>query len=70
MKMKDETRWRVDLPSGYISVASEEKARDIYAERGDAIRIRKCRNIFDNGIVVKGLPIFVDLTVDRTSGRN
>lgn len=53
-------RWRVDLISGYISYdeKDEDKARALYAEQG--LRLRRCRDIHDEGEVIEGLPASVD----------
>jgi predicted alpha-1,6-mannanase (GH76 family) len=51
-------RYRVDTRTGYVSFdfADEEKARALYTEEG--IRLRVCRDIFDEGVVIDGAPIF------------
>lgn len=56
-------RWRIDLEYGsYISldISEGEKAWELYRERG--IRLRRCRDIFDEGELVAGQPVVVDLT--------
>lgn len=56
-------RYRVDLEhGGYISydVGDYNKALEVYREEG--IRIRQCEDIHDEGIVIEGEPIYVDLT--------
>ncbi len=54
-------RYRVDTIYGYVSY--DERSRDeafaLYKESG--LRIRICRNIFDEGTVLEGLPLHVDL---------
>ena len=62
--MSDERRWRVDFQYGsYISLAYEEKekAYQLYNEQG-GIRLRLCRDIFDEGDLVEGPPIIQDLS--------
>jgi hypothetical protein len=60
-------RWRVDFEYGYISldISEKEKAWELYRERG--IRIRRCRDLFDDGVVVAGKPLVVDLTRSELS---
>lgn len=62
-------RYRVDFKngSGYISLDGSEyqKALSLYEERG--IRLRQCKDIHDEGIVILGAPIYEDLTRDRTN---
>lgn len=55
-------RYRVDLEGGYVSYdeSEREKAFALYQERG--IRIRRCRDIYDEGTVIDGLPIVEDNT--------
>lgn len=59
-------RYRVDFAndSGYISLDGSEfeKAVELYKERG--IRLRQCKDIHDEGVVIMGAPIFEDLTKD------
>lgn len=64
-------RYRVDFEndSGYISLAEHEysKAVELFKERG--VRLRKCKDIHDEGIVIMGAPIVEDLTLpDRAYG--
>lgn len=54
-------RWRVDFEFGYASYSDEARARDVYREQG-GVRLRRCRDIHDEGVVVEGPPIVVDLT--------
>lgn len=55
--------WRVDFRSGYAIFADEESAREVYDDpQWEAIRLRECENIFDEGWVVDGMPDFIDLT--------
>lgn len=59
-------RYRVDFEyGGYASYdcSEVEKAWEVYYERG--IRIRKCNDIFDDGIVIDGKPIFEDHTSEQ-----
>jgi len=60
-------RYRVDFEngSGYASYDESEyaKALELYKERG--IRLRKCRDIHDEGIVIEGAPIYKDVTRNR-----
>jgi hypothetical protein len=58
-------RYRVDLESGYVSYDSKdyEKALQLYNERG--IRLRQCKDIFDEGIVIMGSPIYEDISRNR-----
>lgn len=53
-------RWRVDTRCGYASFdeAEEERARALYEDEG--IRLRRCDNIFDEGVVVEGLPLGIE----------
>lgn len=54
-------RWRVDLLSGYISYDEKEeaKARELYVQEG--LRLRRCRDIHDEGEIVESvLPDGVD----------
>lgn len=56
-------RYRVDLKGGgYISYdqSDEKKAWKIYEERG--IRILRCDDIFDDGVVIDGMMIVNDYT--------
>lgn len=58
-------RYRVDLEgSGYISYdeSDRDKAYEIYHERG--VRIRLCSDIYDEGTVIEGEPVFCDLSRD------
>jgi hypothetical protein len=59
-------RLRVDLERGYVSYdeSQSEKAWELFRERG--IRIRKCKDVFDDGVVIEGKPIVVDMSVDRS----
>ena len=55
-------RWRIDTKyGGYVSldVSQEDKAWELYYQMG--VRLRKCDNIHDEGIVIAGLPLFLDL---------
>jgi hypothetical protein len=62
-------RYRVDFKngSGYISLdgAEYEKAVRLYEERG--VRIRQCKDIHDEGVVIMGAPIFEDLTRNKSN---
>jgi hypothetical protein len=61
-------RYRVDLEyGGYVSYAEEnyDKALQLYEERG--IRLRECKNIFDEGHVLFGEMIVEDLTRDKNT---
>ena len=51
-----EARVRVDTRYGYISysIADQEKALEYFKNEG--IRLRICKNIFDDGFVIAGLP--------------
>ena len=55
-------RYRVDFENGYASYDSSEyyKALKLYEERG--IRLRECKDLFDEGVVIMGAPIFEDLS--------
>lgn len=55
-------RYRVDFASGYASFDGSEfeRAVELYKERG--IRLRQCRDIHDEGVVIMGEPIYSDLT--------
>lgn len=57
-------RLRVDFEhGGYASFAEEEQERawEAYRSIPGALRIRRCESIFDEGIVLDGSPIVVDL---------
>lgn len=58
-------RYRVDFEYGYVSFGEQdvEKAWELYHERG--IRIRRCRDIFDDGQLLAGAPIVEDRTVEK-----
>lgn len=60
--MEKNMRYRVDLEYGYISYdeSEYETALATFKERG--IRIRKCEDIFDDGTVIEGKPIYLDLS--------
>ncbi len=62
-------RYRVDLPHGYASFdeSEEEKAFDLYEAEG--YRLRRCKDIFDEGEVIEGLPLGVDWQ-NRPSEKN
>jgi hypothetical protein len=51
----------VDLRHGYASFdeTEEPRARKLFAAEG--LRLRRCRDVFDNGEVIAGLPLSVDL---------
>lgn len=53
-------RYRVDLEYGYISYdeKDKDKALALYEERG--VRLRRCKDIFDDGLVIAGPPVFED----------
>lgn len=57
-------RYRVDFKNGagYASYDESDymKALEMYAERG--VRLRRCRDIHDEGIVIMGEPLVEDLT--------
>lgn len=59
-------RFRVDMKYGYASFSTDdaEKAYALYEQEG--IRIRLCKNIFDEGDVIEGLPIVQDLSVPQS----
>lgn len=61
----DGSRYRVDFEGGYISFGQQDydKALKFYKERG--IRLLKCKDIFDEGTLIEGSPIFLDLSDDR-----
>jgi hypothetical protein len=58
------TRWTVDFSHGYVSFDDEEKEKafELYREDSSAIRIRKCRDIFDEGEVVEGMFVVEDIS--------
>lgn len=58
------TRWRVDFSHGYVSFdeADKEKAYEIFETDPNAIRLRKCEDIFDEGIVVAGAFLYEDIS--------
>lgn len=51
-------RFRVDTRYGWISFdeKDEAKAREYYAS-GDALRLRLCADLHDEGTVIEGLPL-------------
>ncbi len=64
-------RYRVDfgieqdgevVETGYASYDESEydKALSLYQERG--VRLRRCKDIHDEGVVIEGAPILEDLT--------
>lgn len=55
-------RYRVDFEYGYASYDASEydRAYELYKERG--IRIRQCKDLFDEGIVIEGAPLIEDRT--------
>lgn len=57
-------RYRVDFDngSGYASYDASEydRAYALYKERG--IRLRQCKDIHDEGVVIEGSPILEDIT--------
>lgn len=58
-------RYRVDFIHGYASFSEKEKhkAYEIYNDKSyNALRIRKCDDIFDEGVVVVGSPVYEDRT--------
>lgn len=59
-------RYRVDFAhGGYASYDESEKDRawELYREQG--IRIRRCKDIFDEGVTIEGPPIIEDNTRER-----
>lgn len=57
-------RYRVDTRFGYASFDEKDakRARELYEQEG--IRLRRCRDLFDEGEVIEGLPLGVDF--DKT----
>ena len=55
-------RYRVDLEYGYISFDATEYPKALELYRREGVRIRQCKDIHDEGIVIEGEPIFEDLT--------
>lgn len=58
-------RYRVDYRNGsYVSYDEKDskKAFEILKEDDQAIRIRLCKDIHDEGTVLSGAPIYIDLT--------
>jgi len=57
------SRYRIDTLYGYISITDEKLAWEIYKDPTyNAIRIRKCKDIYDEGIILDGKPIIEDFT--------
>lgn len=58
-------RYRVDFEHGWASYdeKDEDKARDLYKDRG--IRLRICTDLHDEGTVIDGIPLYEDLSIDR-----
>jgi len=56
-------RYRVDFEGGYASFDEKQKgkAERLYKQCG--IRMRLCEDLYDEGIVIKGRPIVLDLTL-------
>ena len=54
-------RYRVDTLYGYASFHSSEeaKARECYEREG--LRLRHCVDIYDDGVVIEGLPLNVSI---------
>jgi hypothetical protein len=52
-----DARLRVDLKYGYVSysLVEQDRAMALFAEQG--IRLRLCRDIFDDGTVIAGEPL-------------
>lgn len=49
-------RYRVDTAYGYISYGAQDYEKALQAFKDGGIRLRICRDIFDEGRVVAGLP--------------
>jgi hypothetical protein len=50
-------RYRVDTACGYTSYGAKDKDKALEAFANGGIRLRLCRDIFDDGVVIAGLPI-------------
>ena len=57
LSSQSEARFRVDTISGYISYGAQDYEKALQAFQEGGIRLRVCRDIFDDGRVVAGLPI-------------
>ena len=63
-------RYKIDLEYGYVSYDEKDydKAMELYKSEG--IRLRKCSDLFDEGVVIAGKPIIQDLTLPDASRVN
>lgn len=56
-------RIRVDYEYGYASFDESERERaEQFYEEHNGIRMRLCRDLFDEGEVIRGRPLFEDHT--------
>lgn len=62
MRRRGHVRYRVDFQYGYISFDESDSERAFELFRDGGIRIRRCADIFDDGVVIDGSPIVKDLT--------
>jgi hypothetical protein len=52
-----EARLRVDTKYGYVSYSMKDKEKAMEIFKNEGIRLRLCKNIFDDGYVVAGEPL-------------
>jgi hypothetical protein len=57
-------RWRVDTEYSSVSFDDSEEEKAWYFYRIHGIRMVKCSDLFDEGVVVAGAPIVKDLSYD------
>ena len=54
--------YRVDFKYGYIIYNNKEEAMEHFHSSSDSVRIRECSDAYDDGTVLEGQPIIVDLS--------
>jgi len=62
----NKVRYRIDTNSGYISFDESQykEACEFYEDpNNNAIRLLECKDIFDEGVVLRGNPVISDLTI-------
>lgn len=52
-----DVRYRVDTRYGYISYGSQDYDKALKYFQDEGIRLRLCKNIFDDGHVIAGEPL-------------
>lgn len=56
-------RYRVDFEhGGYASYDASEYERAVQLYREQGVRLRQCKDIYDEGTVIEGPPILEDMT--------